>query len=164
MRVDVLPFDEYVRSLNRKRMSAGVLFRDAVGRVLLVEPSYKPQWEIPGGAVDAGEPPWTTAVREVREELGLDRPAGRLLVIDYQPDGGRYPEGIAFVFDGGVISEQEVAGLVLTDPEIVAARLARLDDVTEKLKPTLARRVAAALDVARTGGLALCENGERVGG
>lgn len=162
--MDLLPFDEYVRSLDRKRMSAGVLFRDAADRVLLVEPSYKPHWDIPGGAVDAGEPPWTTAVREVREELGLDRPVGRLLVIDHQPDDGRFPEGMAYVFDGGVISEQEVADLVLTDPEIVAARLAVLDDFAEKLKPSLARRVAVALSVARTGGLALCENGKRVAG
>ncbi|GHF85198.1 hypothetical protein FHX82_003402 [Amycolatopsis bartoniae] len=40
--MELLPFDEYVRSLDRKRMSAGVLFHDAEGRVLLVEPSYLP--------------------------------------------------------------------------------------------------------------------------
>jgi 8-oxo-dGTP pyrophosphatase MutT (NUDIX family) len=161
--VEFLPFDEYVRSLDRKRMSAGVLFRDAVDRVLLVQPSYKPQWEIPGGAVDAGEPPWTAAVREVREELGLDRPVGRLLVIDYQPGDDRLPEGIAFVFDGGMITEEEVAALVLTDPEIVAAHLTNLDDLPGKLKPSLARRVAVAFDATRTGELAWCENGHPIG-
>jgi 8-oxo-dGTP pyrophosphatase MutT (NUDIX family) len=163
LRVDILPFDEYVRSLDRKRMSAGVLFRDAADRVLLVELSYKPHWDIPGGAVDAGEPPWTAAVREVREELGLDRPIGRPLVIDYQPGDDRLPEGIAFIFDGGGITEQEVGALVLTDPEIVAARLVDLDEVGGKLKPFLARRVAVALDAARTGELALCEDGQRIG-
>ncbi|MFD2418215.1 NUDIX domain-containing protein [Amycolatopsis pigmentata] len=161
--MELLPFDEYVRSLDRKRMSAGVLFRDAVDRVLLVEPSYKPRWEIPGGAVDAGEPPWTTAVREVREELGLERPVGRPLVIDYQPGDDRLPEGIAFVFDGGLITQEEVAALVLTDPEIVAARLTDLEELPEKLNASLARRVAVAFDVVRTGELALCENGHRIG-
>lgn len=53
----VLPVEQYVANLNRKRMAAGVLFRDVLGRVLLVEPSYKPNWEIPGGAVEADEPP-----------------------------------------------------------------------------------------------------------
>ena len=47
---DVLPVEQYVAGLARKRMAAGVLFRDRIGRVLLVEPSYKPNWEIPGGA------------------------------------------------------------------------------------------------------------------
>ncbi|MGH3757484.1 NUDIX domain-containing protein [Actinophytocola sp.] len=76
----VLPVDQYVAGLARKRMAAGVLFRDKAGRVLLVEPSYKPNWEIPGGAVEADESPWDAAVRELGEELGWDRPLGRLLV------------------------------------------------------------------------------------
>ncbi|HEY9339368.1 MAG TPA: NUDIX hydrolase, partial [Kribbella sp.] len=44
-------------------MAAGVLFRAVDGRVLLVEPSYKPNWEIPGGAVEADESPWAAAAR-----------------------------------------------------------------------------------------------------
>jgi len=31
------------------RVAAGVLFRDAQGRVLLVKPTYKDGWDIPGG-------------------------------------------------------------------------------------------------------------------
>jgi 8-oxo-dGTP diphosphatase len=46
-----------------------VLFRDAAGRVLLVKPTYKNGWEIPGGYVDAGESPRAAAAREVKEEL-----------------------------------------------------------------------------------------------
>ncbi|MER6664315.1 NUDIX hydrolase [Amycolatopsis japonica] len=157
--MDLLPFDDYVRSLDRKRMSAGVLFRDDADRVLLVEPSYKPHLEIPGGAVDSGEAPWTTAVREVREEIGLDRPLGQLLVIDHVADDGRMPEGVAFVFDGGLITEQEVQDLVLTDPEIVRACLCKLDEVAQRLKPTLGRRLAVALEAARTGELVLCNDG-----
>jgi 8-oxo-dGTP pyrophosphatase MutT (NUDIX family) len=72
----VLPVDEYVARLPRKRMAAGVLFRDLIGRVLLVEPSDKPNFEIPGGAVEDDEPPWGAAGREVAEELGWDRPVG----------------------------------------------------------------------------------------
>ena len=36
----------------RKRVSAGALFRDAAGRILVVEPTYKDSWEIPGGIVE----------------------------------------------------------------------------------------------------------------
>lgn len=43
----VLPVEQYMAGLARKRMAAGVLFRDMAGRVLLVEPSYKPNFEIP---------------------------------------------------------------------------------------------------------------------
>ena len=36
-----------------KRMGAGALVRDTHGRVLIVEPTYKDRWEVPGGAVEA---------------------------------------------------------------------------------------------------------------
>jgi 8-oxo-dGTP pyrophosphatase MutT (NUDIX family) len=162
--VDLLPFDEYVGSLNRKRMSAGVLFYDREDRVLLVQPSYKPHWDIPGGAVDADEAPWATAAREVREELGLSRPIGRPLVIDYLRDDGRFPEGLAFIFDGGLISEPQVADLTLTDPEVVFAGLYALDEATAMVKPSLLARLAIALAAVHSGGLALCEDGKRANG
>ena len=49
----LLPFDQYIASLARKRMAAGSLFRDEDGRVLLVDPTYKPMWDLPGGVVEA---------------------------------------------------------------------------------------------------------------
>lgn len=136
--MDLLPYAEYAASLNRKRAAAGVLFRDERSRVLLVETTYKRPWEIPGGSVDAGEAPWRTAVREVREEIGLDRPLGRLLVIDHIPADEPMPEGLAFVFDGGLVTEDEVAAIELTDPEIRSACLCGLDDAVALVKPVLA--------------------------
>ncbi|WP_328455842.1 NUDIX hydrolase [Amycolatopsis sp. NBC_00438] len=159
--MELLPFDEYVRSLDRKRTAAGVLLRDTADRVLFVRPSYQPFWEIPGGAGEAGEAPWHTAVRELREELGLDRPPGRLLVLDHQP-AGRLPEGLNFVFDGGLVTEDDVARMRFTDDEIVAASLLPLADATPGLQPVLARRVAAALASVRSGDLLLCEDGRPV--
>jgi 8-oxo-dGTP pyrophosphatase MutT (NUDIX family) len=162
--VDLLPFDEYVRSLHRKRMSAGVLFRADDDRVLLVEPSYKGHWDIPGGAVDANESPWATARREVREELGIDRAFTRPLVIDHVGDDGRMPEGIAFIFDGGLITEAEVGALELTDPEIVSAGLYHLDSAAHRLKASLAARLAVALQATHTGDLVLCDDGTPIRG
>ncbi|MGW7530749.1 NUDIX domain-containing protein [Amycolatopsis sp. NPDC054798] len=159
--MELLPFDEYVRSLPRKRMSAGTLLRDETGRVLLVEPSYKDSWDIPGGVCEAGEPPWRTARREQAEEIGIDRPLGPLLVIDYAPDDGRMPEGLAFIFDGGRISAEETARLILTDPEILAVHLLPLDDATQRVAPSLARRLRVAWEAARTSdSFILCEDGQ----
>lgn len=47
----------------RKRVAADVLIRDASGRVLLVNPTYKPGWDLPGGMVEANEPPHAAAIR-----------------------------------------------------------------------------------------------------
>ena len=158
----VLPVEEYVAGLAGKRMAAGVLFRDKAGRVLLLEPSYKPNWEIPGGAVEADESPWATATRELAEELGWERPPGRLLVVDYVRPQDSRPEGVVFVFDGGVLDETDLMGMVFTDGEILSAGFHGLDDARRKVKPMLADRLAVALQAVMQGATALCERGQRV--
>lgn len=158
----VLPVAQYVAGLARKRMAAGVLFRDNTGRVLLVEPSYKPNWEIPGGAVEADESPWATATRELVEELGWDHPLGRLLVVDFVRPQDSRPEGVVFVFDGGVLDETDLIGMVFRDAEILSVGFHTVDEVRDKAKPLLADRLAAALQAVEQGVTALCEQGKRV--
>lgn len=51
----------------RKRVSADVLLRDDQGRILLVDPKHKPDWDMPGGMADANEPPAEAVRRELRE-------------------------------------------------------------------------------------------------
>jgi hypothetical protein len=41
----------------RKRVSADILLRDQRDRILLVDPTYKPDWDLPGGMAEANEPP-----------------------------------------------------------------------------------------------------------
>jgi ADP-ribose pyrophosphatase YjhB (NUDIX family) len=67
------------------RVAAGVLFRDQDGRVLLVKPTDKDGWDLPGGYVEPGERPKQAARREVREELGIGAQIGQLLVVDWAP-------------------------------------------------------------------------------
>jgi len=43
---------DYYKSLPMKRMGSGALFFDSAGRILIVKPSYKDVWEIPGGVVE----------------------------------------------------------------------------------------------------------------
>jgi len=158
----VLPVEQYVAGLARKRMAAGVLFRDCTGRVLLVEPSYKPNFEVPGGAVEADESPWATASRELAEELGWDRPLGRLLVVDYVRPQDSRPEGVVFVFDGGVLDKTDVVGMVFPDAEILSAGFHTLAEARNKVKPLLADRLTAALEAVEQGVTVLCEQGHRI--
>ncbi len=58
----------------RPRLSLGVrlLALDRDGRVFLVRHSYVPGWHLPGGGVEPGETACIAAMREAREEGGLD--------------------------------------------------------------------------------------------
>jgi 8-oxo-dGTP pyrophosphatase MutT (NUDIX family) len=146
-----------------KRMAAGALFRDVHRRVLLVQPSYKPNWEIPGGVVEADESPWAAATRELLEEIGWDRPLGRLLVVDHVRPPDSQPEGMVFVFDGGVLSETDLVSMVFPDGEILSVGFYTVAQARMKVKPVLADRLEVALAAVEHIGTALCEQGRRIG-
>lgn len=150
---------EYYASLPGKRIGAGLLCRDADDRVLLVQPTYKPTWEVPGGVVEAGESPAACVAREVREELGLDLPIGRLLVVDWLPVRPPKTEGLMMQFDGGVLEDTDTRRFRLPADELAAWRWfsgAELDDV---LPDYMARRTRVALDAARSGSTVYLEWG-----
>jgi 8-oxo-dGTP diphosphatase len=68
---------EWRNSRPTKRMGAGLLIRNPDGAILIVEPSYKPHWEIPSGSVEEDESPRTACHREAFEELGIGMDIGR---------------------------------------------------------------------------------------
>jgi 8-oxo-dGTP pyrophosphatase MutT (NUDIX family) len=135
----------------RKRVSAGVLYRDGGGRLLVVEPTYKPQWEIPGGVVEEGEEPRAACRREVSEELGLPLPVGDLLVVDWAPPHGVWGDSVNFVFDGGVLPSDALSDAVLPSDELGAWRWEPLDVVRRHVRPSMSRRLTSALSVAADG-------------
>ncbi|MFE0929265.1 NUDIX domain-containing protein [Streptomyces mutabilis] len=99
--------------------SAAALFFNQAGEVLIVNPTYKDYWNLPGGAVDVDqdETPLDAAVRETREELGIEPPIGRLLVHAWVTVAGRGAQAL-YVFDGGVLSAADQASITLQESEL----------------------------------------------
>jgi len=64
--------NKYYDSLPKKRMASGVLYLNEVRELLIVKPTYRDHWLIPGGVVEINESPLQAARREVKEELGID--------------------------------------------------------------------------------------------
>lgn len=151
------------RTQPRKRVGADVLFRDVAGRVLLVDPRYKPDWDLPGGMVEANEPPLVAAQREVREELGIEYGGGRLLVIDWVSPHGPWDDSLMFVFDGGVLSDQEQERISLRDGELSSYRFFDADESRHALRPYVWRRVRAASQAIETSTTAYLHDGELTG-
>jgi 8-oxo-dGTP diphosphatase len=126
-------------------VSAGALVFDRAGRLLILKPTYKSGWTIPGGVMEAdGESPWEACRREVREETGIDVSRGRLAAMDFRrPRPGR-PGGIRFLFDCGKVSDQALADLTLQPEEISESRVVPLPDALALLRGPIKRRVRAA--------------------
>jgi 8-oxo-dGTP pyrophosphatase MutT (NUDIX family) len=125
------------------RVAAGVLFNDGNGRVLLVNPTYKKGWEIPGGYVEIGESPRAAAIREVNEELGLHIDVRTLLVLDWAPHPNE-GDKLLIIFDGGTLEQDFLKTVVFEDGELSAAKFFSLDELFDVLPDRLARRVFRA--------------------
>jgi 8-oxo-dGTP diphosphatase len=132
-------------SLPTKRVSADALFWNDKGELLIVKTNYKDYWQLPGGVVDEAESPLDAAVREVKEELGLDIPKEqfKFRVTMYTPEHEGFKDFIAFTFDCGVLSQAQINNIKLQEDELEEYKFASLEEAKKLLKPSLADRVLA---------------------
>ena len=126
-------------------VSAGALLFDTEGRLLILKPTYKSGWTIPGGVMEAdGETPWEACRREVREETGIDVREGRLACMDFRRPRPGHPGGIRFLFRCGPIAGKHLATIAVQPEEIAEYRMLALPDALPLLRPPIRRRVRAA--------------------
>lgn len=149
----------YRNSRPAKRMGAGALMRDAQGRVLVVEPTYKSTWDVPGGCVEADESPRSACRRELAEELGLIVRIGRLLVMEWQGPETERTESLMFIYDGGICTPESIR---LAADELASYAFVEPESLDRYLVPRLARRMQAALMAAAEGRLVEMEHGALV--
>ncbi|PJA46218.1 NUDIX hydrolase [Candidatus Uhrbacteria bacterium CG_4_9_14_3_um_filter_50_9] len=109
--------ETYSDTLPKKYMAAGALLFNEAGELLILHPTYKDRWEIVGGIVEADESPRQACEREINEEIGLDIHVGRLLCVDYSINLEN-AENLQFIFDGGVLTEDQIASIRLADGEV----------------------------------------------
>jgi len=145
--------------LPRKRAIAQMLVRDPAGRVLVCTLTYKRDWDLPGGVVEVNESPQAAVSREVKEELGLDVPAGRLVLTDWLPPWSGWEDALCLVFDGGVLDPALLDDVVLQPREIRSVQFCTAAEVREHCTDFTARRIEAALRALDGGGSTYTESG-----
>ena len=131
--------------------SSGALIFDGAGRLLILKPTYKSGWTVPGGQMeDDGETPWEACRREVYEESGLVVESGRLVCVDFlRPRPGK-PGGMRFLFDCGAFDDETFAGIVIQEEEIAEHRVVDVAGALELLSGPLRRRVGASVGTQST--------------
>ncbi|MEE1927261.1 NUDIX domain-containing protein [Streptomyces sp. TRM 70351] len=145
-------------------VAAGVLLFDEEDRVLLVDPTYKPGWEFPGGVVERGEAPARAGMREVAEELGLRlAEPPRLLVVDWEPPEPPGFGGLRLLFDGGRLTKEAARGLLLPGAELRGWRFVTETEAAHLLPPVRRERLRWALRARERGRPLNLEAGVPVG-
>ncbi|WP_203719446.1 NUDIX domain-containing protein, partial [Asanoa siamensis] len=97
--------------------------------------------------------------REIAEELGLQVEVGRLLSVDWAPHPNA-GDKLLFIFDGGRLTAEQLAGITFSDNELSEFRFVQLDKLDEMTIPRLARRLRATFQTHASGaGTAYLEEG-----
>jgi 8-oxo-dGTP diphosphatase len=141
------------------RIAAGALFVDG-DRVLLVHKTYGNGWDIPGGYVDAGESPAAACRRELTEELGIEREAHRLLIVDWAPHASE-GDKVLYIFDCGLLGADEQR-IQLAADELDRWAWVPVGQLPEYVIPRLARRLASAYRAHTAGTQLYLEHGQPV--
>lgn len=139
---------EKPRLITQDQVSAGgVAFRRAKKNLKLVIVSVKPslRWQLPKGIVDPGERTEDTAVREVREEAGIETELLELIdTVEYWYQRVQYGKHIRFHKFVHFYLLQYIAGNVKDhDHEIAEARWVNFDEAIEMLAFKSERDVVA---------------------
>ena len=148
-------------AMSKKRMAVSALFLNEEGHVLIVKPSYRQDWLLPGGIVEANESPREACIREVMEELNLSVPLKRLLCVEYHSDDTKQTESVQFVFYGGRLEESQIACLNVPDPELSAYRFSSREEAIQLLSYKLAKRLPYCLQAIEEDTIFYLEDGKR---
>jgi 8-oxo-dGTP diphosphatase len=129
--------EEYYKSLPKKQVGTAVLFFNEAGELLILKPDYKDSWLVPGGSADEDESPLNCALRETKEEIGVDRNDIRLVGVYYAPAAGLHSDSLKFLFYGGVLSQKEISEIVLQLDEIEEFRFVSIDEALSLVSGSL---------------------------
>ncbi|MEV4264568.1 NUDIX hydrolase [Kribbella sp. NPDC049584] len=148
----------------RKRVGADAILRDEQGRILLVDPDYKPDWDLPGGMIEANEPPIDGLIRELKEELNLEVTAGQLTLvcIDWVSPHGPWDDSLMLIFDAGQLTSGQISDLEPNHNELARYALLTPDEARNRLRPYVWLRLQAALDADESKTVAYLHDGHAV--
>lgn len=143
----------------KKRSAAGAILLNERGEMLVVNPTYKDHWEFPGGIIEDNESPRQACLREVKEEIGLDRVRADLIGLDYERARGQKTETYQFIFYCGTITDEDISRITLPEGELSDYRFVSQEEAQALLGPRRGNRLKQMLKARESGTSAYLEDG-----
>ena len=72
-------------------------------------------------------------------------------MVDWVPRNGVWPDGIMFVFDGGVLPSGQFDQIRLQSDEIASIKYFTLNEIAPRARPSMARRLHACVEALAVG-------------
>ncbi|MGC9599370.1 MAG: NUDIX hydrolase [Minisyncoccia bacterium] len=138
------------KNIPKKRMGTGALIFNEKSEVLIVKPTYKGHWSVPGGVVDANESPREACMREIKEEIGLIMPELHFICVAYQRNSGTEKgESLQFMFYGGVLIQDTIEQIVISKEEIAEFKFVDMKMALSLLNSALANRLSLSMEAIK---------------
>ncbi|MDN3557716.1 NUDIX domain-containing protein [Halomonas maura] len=115
--------------------ASAAIIRNGHNEIVIVKPTYRKEWLLPGGAIEENESPQECCKRECLEELNVSIDLGELLCLEYR----KATDDVRFIFDGGILSEE--GDIRLPEEELESYRLVAIDAAIELVDRQTARRL-----------------------
>lgn len=159
---DTHPNPEYYKAVPKKRISSGVLLLNQRYEILILKPSYKDHWSVPGGMLENYESPREGAVREVSEEIGLKLGDLKFLCVEYTNKTEKKDDDIFFLFYGGKLTPAEIKDIKIDNDEISEYLFAKPEEVVKLFAKTgvLSKIILKAIKVLKDNEPVYLEDGE----
>ncbi|MFI9332112.1 NUDIX domain-containing protein [Kitasatospora sp. NPDC052868] len=155
------PVGGYLATISRPSSFGSFLITDPAGRILGMRSTINPEvWNLPGGDVEHGATPFTTALIEAEEELGLDLAVEnpdviarrRLIAVLHEQAGAEHPVAVCgYVFDGGVLNAEQQSRIRLDPAEHTEWRFESAHDWRRFMDPSHYQRLRQVLRAHRSG-------------
>ena len=156
-----LPRENFLKTLPRKHMGAGMIFFDNKNDLLILKTNYKDNWTIPGGVINKNESPKQAAERETLEEIGLEKIAKRLLLLDYISTVGIEDDNLQFLFYGGILSNEDIKNIKLQPEEIIEFKFVNPDVADQYFNQKFIKRKKFVLDAIKNNLTYYLEDGKQ---
>ena len=142
--------EEYAKILPKKSAGTAVLFFNSKGELLIVKPNYRKSWLLPGGTIDEDESPLYGAVRETREEIGLDIVELKLVGVYYGHKKGVFTDSFKFIFSGGPLTENQITQIKLQTEELEEYKFMSPNEAIPLLSSSLQKCIPKCLDAIKS--------------
>lgn len=120
----------FLREQVARPASAGIIVKDEQDRVLLVKAHYKNYWSFPGGWIEAGQTPVEAAIRELKEETGLEVSPESVNLAFVANRSSKYFQSYNFIFRSLQVIDSN-SEIVLQPEEIAQCRFVPLEEVLD---------------------------------
>ncbi len=141
--------EEYLKMLPKKQVGTAVILLNSKEELLIVKPDYKECWLVPGGTTNEKESPLKCALRETKEEIGLDVSEIRLVGVYHHTKEGPYADFLKFIFYGGILDENQISQIKLQTEELEEYIFKSLEEALPLLSPSLQKSIPACLKAIR---------------